>query len=140
MFTYGVNQDQIGRARPLVWGKYATARINIKTLRDKIPVRLHEHITSMMYTTRRNPKVLCFYDDLKRNIGKQAIGHRLRDVFDRISIPLTLRESNGSIRRILKRAFKIDKGSVVINDPDFLPSDLTTSADYIKPTVNPDNV
>ncbi len=69
--------DEIGRARPSVWGKYATPSITIKMLCNKIPVRLHKHIINTMYTTRRNHGVQLLFDDSKRKIGKQAIRNRL---------------------------------------------------------------
>jgi hypothetical protein len=91
--------DEIGRARPSIWGNYATASITIKALRDKVPSRLYGHITKTMYTTRRSNDILHFYDDSKRKVGRQAIGNRLKDIFDQLNAPLTLHESNGSIRR-----------------------------------------
>ena len=45
-----------------------------------------------------------FYDASNRRIGRQAIANRLKDTLDEIDIPLTLLESNDSIRVKLKKA------------------------------------
>ncbi len=111
-----------------IWGKYATAGVTIKALRDEVPTRLHDHIIKTMYTTRRSNGVRLFYDDSKRKIGKQAIGNRLKDIFDQLNSPLTLNESNDSIRRMLKRAFGMEKTVntndhiVLSNNPNPIPT------------------
>ena len=56
--------DEAGRARPTKWGKYATAGIVIKILRDKESRRLHEHLKMTLYHELRNMNKIKFYDAL----------------------------------------------------------------------------
>jgi hypothetical protein len=115
--------DEIGRAKPSTWGNYAVASIIIKTLRDKVPSRLHDHLTKTMYNTRRNNGIIHFYDDSRRKVGKQAVGNRLKEIFEQLNAPLTLHESNGSIRKMLKEAFGMNKTTVNPNMNLVVPSE-----------------
>jgi len=90
--------NTLGRARPSLWSKYSCSNIVIKILRDRVPPRLHRHILSTMYHERRRQDAYKFYDASNRRIGRQAIANRLKDTFDEINLPLTLMESNDSIR------------------------------------------
>lgn len=113
--------DLLGRARPSLWAKYSTANFTIKVLRDRQPARLHDHIISTLFHERRFPDVYKFYDKSKKKIGRQALGNRLKDIFDEFQTPLTLRESNGTIRLKLKRAFNFpgyDNNRAVNDKPD----------------------
>jgi hypothetical protein len=46
-----------------------------------------------------------FYDNSKKKVGKHAIGNRLKEIFELIAEPITLEESNGSLRLLLKKSF-----------------------------------
>ncbi len=97
--------DQIGRAKPSVWAKYATANLAIKILRDHVPTRLYRHLNETLYYERRSANIIKFYDSSSKRVGKNAIGNRLKNVFDEINNPITLLESNDSIRLLLKKTF-----------------------------------
>jgi len=58
----------------------------------------------MLYYERRRPEFLKFYNDSNKKIGRQAFGSRLKPIFDLISEPFTLIESDNAIRVKLKRS------------------------------------
>jgi hypothetical protein len=103
--------DNLGRARPTIWAKYATANMTIKVLRDERPKRIHNHLRNTLYYERRSKNVMKFYDISRKRIGKQAIGNRLKSVFDEITEPITFNESDNSLRVLLKRTFFIKPDS-----------------------------
>jgi hypothetical protein len=51
-----VELDKLGRAKPSLWGKYATASLAIKALRDNVPTRIVNHLNQTLYTERRYPE------------------------------------------------------------------------------------
>jgi hypothetical protein len=103
--------DKVGRARPTTWAKYSSASTAIKILRDKCPVRLHQHLTNTLYYERRASNVVKFYDNSKKRVGRQAFGNRLKTVFEEINKPIFLNESNNAIRLLLKKSFFIQTDS-----------------------------
>jgi hypothetical protein len=96
--------DKIGRARPSLWGKYATISMVIKTLRDEQPKRINDHLLSTLYYERRREGFLKFYDKSRTKFGRQAVGNRITVYFEELNQKFHLTESNDQIRRTLKRA------------------------------------
>jgi hypothetical protein len=95
--------DKLGRAKPSLWGKYAVANCVIKIIRDQAPTRLRWHIEQTMYSERRHPNIVKFYDNSRLRIGRHAVGNRLKEIFDEINEPITFLETNCSLRQKLKR-------------------------------------
>ncbi len=58
-----------------------------------------------MLCCKRSANIIKFYDGSRKRVGKNAIGNRLKNVFDEIYNPITLQESNDSIRLLLKKTF-----------------------------------
>jgi hypothetical protein len=105
--------DNLGRAKPEIWSDYSTCNLAIKVLRDGVPKRLNHHLKKTMYHERRS-RLVKFYDDSRIKVGKQAIGNRLKDAFNKISTPITLKESDGTIRKLLKNSFFINNKNIPI--------------------------
>jgi len=122
--------DDIGCARPTIWAKYATSNLTIKLLRDKKPVRIYNHLINTLYYERRSKGVIKFYDNSRKRVGKQAIGNRLKSIFDEVAEPITFKESDNSLRKLLKRTFFIKPDScnilslgICFNGPGVEPND-----------------
>ena len=96
--------DELGRVRPSIWAKYATASLVIKILRDKRPGRLYCHLLDTCYKEERSGR-LKFFDSSQYKPGRQALGNRLADLFSEITTQLTLLESDCTIRTTLKKSF-----------------------------------
>jgi hypothetical protein len=96
--------DKLGRMRPTIWTKYATANTVIKILRDRQPKRLYGHLHQTLYHERRQQLVMKFFDKSRYRVGRQCVGNRLKSVFDEIDTPFNLTESNDAIRVKLKKA------------------------------------
>jgi hypothetical protein len=96
--------DLLGRAKPMLWARYATANIVIKILRDRAPMLLLDHLELTKYSERRTPEVIKFYDKSNTKIGFQAIGNLIGKIFNEINAPITLSESNAAIRTLLKKS------------------------------------
>ena len=100
--------DELGRVRPSTWAKYSTASTVIKIIRDGHPVRLKDHILEGVYINDRS-QAIRFFDRSKYKQGRQAIGNRIKHIFEEIKKPITFRESNNSIRLLLKKEFGFPK-------------------------------
>ena len=57
------------------------------------------------YYERRATNIIKFYDGSRKRVGMQAVGIRLKAIFEEIHVPITLTESDCSIRLLLKKAF-----------------------------------
>ena len=93
--------DELGRVRPSKWSRYATASTVIKVIRDDQPTRLRDHLLEHIYGEDRSGRVK-FYDQSRLKVGRQAIGNRLKHIFDDITAKITFKESNCSLRCLLK--------------------------------------
>lgn len=100
--------DALGRVRPTLWAKYITASTVVKILRDDQPARLSDHIQDTIYSEERTMRVK-FYDKSKLKPGQQAIGNRIKHIFDEIYSTITFNESNDSLRVLLKRELGFPK-------------------------------
>jgi len=69
--------DNIGRARPFTWSKYATASLVIKTMTAREPVELYQRISRNHYSERRKPWKMKFYNNSKTRTGLQGIENRI---------------------------------------------------------------
>ncbi|NBR26721.1 MAG: hypothetical protein EBU08_23690, partial [Micrococcales bacterium] len=115
--------DTIGRARPTLWGKYSTANLVLKVLRDAVPRRLSIHLETTRYNEKRKPDVVKFYDASTNKQGFQAIANRLHEIFLEIAPQeFTLRESNDALRVKLKRCLKM----VTVEEENEATDDNTT--------------
>ena len=94
--------DRLGRARPSLWAYYISASTAIKIIRDDQPTRLNEHLLESIYCEDRSGRVK-FYDRSRLKQGRQSFANRLRVVFESINTPITFKESNASLRIMLKR-------------------------------------
>lgn len=94
--------DKMGRVRPTTWAHYTSASTAIKIIRDDQPTRLNGHLRESLYRENRSGRVR-FFDNSKMKQGRQAFANRLKDTFDRIAAPLTFKESDATLRRILKK-------------------------------------
>jgi len=103
--------DDLGRVRPSTWAKYSSANLAIKILRDREPVRLHTHLNAMLYYERRSRNVPKFFDGSRLRVGRQAIGNRLKSVFDELNTEITFKESNNSLRLLLKKALNFPRAN-----------------------------
>jgi hypothetical protein len=56
--------DNLGRANPAMWGKYSTASVVIKAIRDGEPFRLCDHLRENRYSEVRSKRVR-FFDSSK---------------------------------------------------------------------------
>ena len=99
--------DEIGRARPTTWAKYATSSTVIKSLRDGIPKRLSEHLRRTLYHERRKENIPKFYSKAKNKYGSQAIGNRLCHLFNEIKAPIYFTETDDQLRIKLKESFNL---------------------------------
>ena len=82
-----VKLDKAGRARPTQWGKYAPSSTVLKILRDKEPRRLHKHLKRTLNHERRNTNKIKFYEASANQGGFQAIGNRIKELFEEIEGP-----------------------------------------------------
>jgi len=53
--------DSIGRARPSLWGKYATGNLVIKVLKNSLPLDLNNALHRTLFTERRRPQRAKFF-------------------------------------------------------------------------------
>jgi len=74
--------DMIGRARPSLWGKYATGNLVIKILRNTVPTDLNNALHRTLFTERRKPLRARFFDASRTKNGYQAIQNRLGGLFE----------------------------------------------------------
>ena len=58
-----------------------------------------------LYHERRNMNKIKFYDASMNRGGFQAIGNRIKELFEEIEGPITCTESNDELRLKLKQAF-----------------------------------
>jgi hypothetical protein len=96
--------DEIGRVGPETWAKYSTASTVVKIIRDDHPTRLRDHLKESMYHEERSGRVK-FFDQSRLKQGRQAVGNRLKLIFDEINTKITFKESNDSLRLLLKKCF-----------------------------------
>jgi len=76
--------DKIGRSKPSLWAKYATANLVLKVMENRTPSTRHSPFVKTFYATRRNPDKLLFYDDSRTKFGHQAIGDRLAHIINHL--------------------------------------------------------
>jgi len=113
--TIGRNHlDMLGRVRPTTWAKYITGSTVIKILRDNEPIRLREHLLQTLYRESRSERTK-FFDKSRLISGRQAIGNRLKHIFDEIETPILFTESNDSIRTLLKRNLGFPKNKAAVS-------------------------
>jgi len=111
--------DNIGHATPQTWIHYCTSSLVVKILRDSKPKRLHQHLKTTLYTTRRDENTMKFFDASTNKKGYQAIGNRLTDTFNLIGTPILLTESDDQLQLKLKKCFnmKTKNTSTLVPDP-----------------------
>jgi len=69
--------DEIGRCRPLTWGKYAFISTAVKIIQRREPVSLFEKMMINSYTTRRRSNRFRFHDTSMHKIGRMMLKNRL---------------------------------------------------------------
>ena len=97
--------DEIGRARPTTWAKYATSSTVIESLRDGIPKRLSEHLKRTLYHERRKENIPKFYSKARNKYGSQALGNCLCHLFNEMKAPIYFTETDDKLRIKLKYSF-----------------------------------
>jgi len=105
--------DRIGRARPSLWGKYATGNLVIKILRDTVPTDLNNALHRTLFTERRKPLRARFFDSSKSRNGFQAIQNRLGRLFEILDFENYNKEiSDISVRVLVKQALGMKVNTV----------------------------
>jgi len=99
--------DKLGRAKPSLWGKYATGNLVLKTIKKEYPAYLYGKLCNTQYSTRRNPGKLLFYDGSKTRLGFQSIENRIGDIFKELDFCFDKDMSDDIIRVSLKRSLKM---------------------------------
>ena len=107
-YKSSINRDKLdilGRVRPSLQARYSTASVTKKILRNSCPQRLYNHLMGNMYRETRTKRIK-FYDQSRLRLGRQVLANRFKHIFDEMTNELTLRESNNSLRLLLKCAFE----------------------------------
>jgi len=99
--------DKLGRAKPSLWGKYATGNLVIKTIKKENPSYLYEKLCKTWYSTRRKPGKMLFFDGSKTRIGFQSIENRIGDIFKELDFSFDKDMSDDLLRVSLKRSLKM---------------------------------
>jgi len=77
--------DSIGRARPSLWGKYATGNLVIKVLKNSLPLDLSNALHRTLFVERRRPHRAKFFDASKSKLGYQSLQNRIGPLFDMLT-------------------------------------------------------
>jgi len=68
---------EVGRCRPLTWGKYTFISSTVKIIQRQEPVSLFARMMTNSYTTRRRSNRFRFHDTSVHKIGRMMLKNRL---------------------------------------------------------------